>query len=165
MNKCFCLRRVFNCQKKRIEVRKEKLFALGVDRIEHALDIRYLLRTQVENKMLLQFLFSEPQKTAFRLSRIKALHLEDISPEESESERASEKIDRGGTGVKVDVENVARVMMNWEVKSLLDRNLVIAMLQDQPILKGHKPIPPPLLQRENTIVRRLQNSLDQSSYT
>ena len=101
MNKCLCLRRVFNCQKKRIEVRKEKLFAKGVDRIEHALDIRSLLRTQAENKMLLQCLFSEPQKMAFQLSRIQALHLEEMSPDESES--ASEKIDRGGTRVKVDM--------------------------------------------------------------
>jgi len=145
MNKCLCLRRVFNCQKKRIEVRKEKLFAKGVYRIESALDIRSLLRTQAENKLLLQCLFSEPQKMAFMLSRIQALHLEEMSPDESES--ASEKIDRGGTLVKVDMESVAKVMMSWKVKSALDRKLVMGMLQDEAILKRNKPPLPAQRQR------------------
>jgi len=45
LNKCLCLRRTLRFESKRSQLKKEKLFGQGIERIEQALDIRQLLRT------------------------------------------------------------------------------------------------------------------------
>ena len=67
----------------------------------------------------------------FELQRSQVLHLEDMSPDESGSESAGERVEIVESKKKVDTEGVARKMMGWRVENPIDRKLVLGILQDK----------------------------------
>ena len=137
VNKCNCLRRILRSEIKR----KEKLFEKGMTRIESALDIRSLLRMQVENRIIIQRLFSARQRMALRLQRVQALHLEEMSPDEESGSGSAiprQQVDKGGSG-KVNLDKVASLMMGWQVRTKLDRQLILGLVQDEADMERYKP--------------------------
>jgi len=69
------------------------------------------------------------------------LHLEEMSPDEESGSGSAiprQQVDKGGSG-KVNLDKVASLMMGWQVRTKLDRQLILGLVQDEADMERYKP--------------------------
>jgi len=140
LNRCFCCRRCTDSSTRR----KLDQFEEGSARFENALDIRSLLKTQLDIRLLVHTLLSKKQRALFALQRQRALkaRTRKSSDEEEEGDVQAKEVDFSSceelmsstTKKKVDVrnKNLAKLLLGMKARSQLDRKLMLGVIQERP---------------------------------
>jgi len=138
LSKCFCCRRCTDSSTRRKLDQLEE----GSARFENALDIRSLLKTQLDLRILVHSLLNKRQRALFALQRQRALKA---------STRKSRDEEEEGNGKVVDISSceelmslatkgkkkkrnkkLAEMLLGMKALDQLDRKLVLGVLQERP---------------------------------
>jgi len=138
LKKCLCCRWWTDRRTRRTLDQLEE----GAARFENAFDIRSLLKTQLDIRLLVHTLLSKRQRALFNLQRERALKVNTSKSSEEDEEGGVQEVDVSSceeltsraTGRKEKKRNkkLAELLVGMKARSLIDRKLVLGVVQERP---------------------------------